>query len=67
MIRIVMTDAEVREAIKERLDNHGVPSGDYALTASVRPDGYGVDMTGKVASIKVTVETEAPHMEGPYR
>ena len=64
---IKITDAEIREAIKLWLDDHGVPSASFKLTASVRPNGQAYLTAVNVETIEVTVETEAPHMEGPYR
>lgn len=61
---ITMTDAEVREAIKTWLDEHGVPSHKFALDALTNE---GTRLNYRDMKFRVVVETEAPHMEGPYR
>ena len=60
---ITMTDAEVREAIAAWPDDHGVPNKTYAIRVTVGTS----DHTGDHVKVRVVVETEAPHMEGPYR
>lgn len=61
---ITMTDAEVREAIKTWLDEHGVPSHKFTLDALTNE---GTRLNYRDMTFRVIVETEAPHMEGPYR
>lgn len=60
---IVITNAEVREAIKAWLDDHGVPTTAFKLRARYEDRQTADDR----ATFEVVVETEAPHMEGPYR
>ena len=67
-IMITMTDAEVREAIKTWLDEHGVPSNDFRIEAATRPKGQAyLNPKATAETLSVHVVTEAPHMEGPYR
>lgn len=61
---ITITDAEVREAIVTWLDDHGVPSLGYKIQALTSD---GTVLNYKDMKLRVVVETEAPHMEGPYR